>query len=128
MSWLSKFLPPKSENNEQNGVPDGVWTKCEKCREIIYSHNFSTNMNVCPGCGYHHYFSARDRIKSLLMEGYEELSTNVLASDPIKFEDQKPYKERIEQAQSKSNEKEALISAYGSLNESQQHPIHSDDV
>lgn len=119
MSWLSKFLPPKAEGGEQHGVPDGVWTKCEKCREIIYSHNFVTNMHVCPSCGHHHYFSARDRINSLLLEGYEEIATDVTTADPIGFEDQKPYQERIEQAQQKSHEKEALVVAYGALNDHQ---------
>ncbi len=119
MSWLSKFLPPKSENDKGGGIPDGVWTKCEKCREIIYAHNFSTNMNVCPSCGWHHYFSARDRVDLMLTDGYFEIATEVTTADPISFQDQKPYPERIEQAQVKSNEKEALITVCGALTERQ---------
>lgn len=119
MSWLSKFLPPKSENEKGRGIPDGVWTKCEKCREIIYAHNFSTNMNVCPSCGWHHYFSARDRVNLMFADGYVEIGTEVTTADPISFQDQKPYPERIEQAQMKSNEKEALITVCGNLTENQ---------
>jgi acetyl-CoA carboxylase carboxyl transferase subunit beta len=119
VSWLSKFLPPKSEHETRSGIPDGVWTKCEKCREIIYAHNFSTNLNVCPSCGWHHYFSARDRINTILLEGYEEIAKEITTADPIAFKDQKSYPERILQAQLKSNENEALITACGYIKQNQ---------
>lgn len=119
MSWLSKFLPSKSENVDNSIIPDGLWIKCEKCREIVYSHDFSTNMNICPKCDWHHYFSARDRINSLFGSNFKEINSHITTANPISFADEKTYSERIVQAQNKAKENEALITVEGSLNAQQ---------
>lgn len=123
MSWLKKLLPSKirTETSQKKGVPEGLWTKCSGCNEVLYRAELIKNLQVCPKCSHHHRLSARDRLAKFLDEaGQEEIAPNLEPIDRLKFRDTKKYKDRISQAQKATGEKEALIVLKGTL---KQQPI-----
>ncbi|MBI4653403.1 MAG: acetyl-CoA carboxylase carboxyltransferase subunit beta [Nitrospirae bacterium] len=107
MAWFKK---EKYTISKKVKVPEGLWVKCDGCREIIYRKEVEKNLQVCPKCNYHFRISAIERIQLLIDEGsFKEIGGNLTSMDPLNFKDQVPYKERLKDAQKKSNMKEAAI-------------------
>ncbi len=115
MNWLEKILPSINSVVKKN-IPEGLWSKCLKCEATLYSEELKNLNYVCPKCNYHMRISARVRINTFLDEGgQEEIAGDLVAVDPLKFKDQKKYKERLIQAQKITNEKDALVVKSGTL-------------
>ncbi|BAS68491.1 MAG: acetyl-CoA carboxylase carboxyltransferase subunit beta [Gammaproteobacteria bacterium] len=115
MSWLEKILPSITSVVKKN-IPEGLWSKCQKCETTLYSEELKDLNYVCPKCDYHMRISARVRIDAFLdKEGQEEIAGDLVAVDPLKFKDQKKYKDRLIQAQKNTNEKDALVVKSGTL-------------
>lgn len=115
MSWLEKILPSITSIAKKN-IPEGLWSKCQKCDATLYAEELKQQVFVCPQCDHHMRISARMRIESFLDEGGQsEIFAELEATDPLKFKDQKKYKERITLAQKSTSEKEALIVISGTL-------------
>jgi len=92
-------------------IPEGLWVKCDGCKEIVYKKEIDRNLKVCPKCNYHFRISARERLKLLVDEGsFIELDEDLISGDPLNFEDTISYKDRIKENQKKSGLKEAVIS------------------
>ncbi len=112
MSWFKKLLPSRirTEAVTKKGVPEGLWSKCDKCNAILYRSELERNLEVCPKCDYHIRISARKRLAYFLDEGSQiEIAADVLPVDRLKFKDLKKYKDRLSTAQKETDEKEALI-------------------
>jgi acetyl-CoA carboxylase carboxyl transferase subunit beta len=118
MSWFKKLLPSRIRTDAvtKKGVPEGLWSKCDKCGAILYRSELERNVEVCPKCDYHMRISARKRLEYLLDAGSQiEIGADVLPVDKLKFKDLKKYKDRLVAAQRDSGEKEALIVLRGQL-------------
>jgi len=119
MSWLEKIVPAVIRTERRTGsskVPEGVWKKCVKCDAMLYRPELERNLNVCPKCDHHIRIGARRRLDIFLdEEGREELATDVLPVDRLKFKDVKKYKDRLLQAQKSTGEKDALVAMQGTL-------------
>jgi acetyl-CoA carboxylase carboxyl transferase subunit beta len=118
MSWFKKLLPSRirTEAISKKGVPEGLWSKCEKCGAILYRSELERNLEVCPKCQYHMRISARKRLEYFLdPEAQIELGADILPVDYLKFKDLKKYKDRIAAAQKATGEKEALIVMRGQV-------------
>lgn len=112
MSWLKKLLPSRirTETVTKKGVPEGLWSKCEKCNAILYRSELERYLEVCPKCDYHMRISARKRLEYFLDNGSQiEIGADVGPVDLLKFKDLKKYKDRLSTAQKETGEKEALI-------------------
>ncbi|RMH79415.1 MAG: acetyl-CoA carboxylase carboxyltransferase subunit beta [Acidobacteria bacterium] len=105
MGFLDRF-----RRKEEKEV---LWTKCESCKSILYIPELRANLNVCPKCQQHFPISARERLQTLLEEGYQLLFEKVLPTDPLNFKDTKVYKDRLKQAQEQTGITEALVVAEG---------------
>lgn len=118
MGWLNQ-LPQKIKSvvgRAKQSVPEGVWEKCPACQTALYHKDLEDNAGVCPKCGHHNRMSARDRIALLLdPEGQFEIGGNILAVDPLKFNDSKSYADRVKESQKTVGEKDALIVMQGSM-------------
>src|SRR3989338_6958138 len=78
-------------------MPEGLWTKCEECGEIIYNKALEENLKVCPKCQYHFSLTARERIQQMIDDGtFQELDSNLRPTDPLKFKGPKTYVEKIQ--------------------------------
>ncbi|GLQ75285.1 acetyl-CoA carboxylase carboxyl transferase subunit beta [Vibrio sp. vnigr-6D03] len=117
MSWLEKILNKSSiVSSRKASIPEGVWTKCTSCEQVLYHAELERNLEVCPKCDHHMRMGARRRLESFLDEGErEELATELEPQDKLKFKDSKRYKERISTAQKNSGEKDALVVMKGEL-------------
>lgn len=118
MSWLKKLFPSKVNPLKQGKkeVPEGVWTKCQKCNSVLYRAELQRSLEVCPKCDHHMAITARTRLMSFLDAGsVKELAADVTAKDPLKFRDTKKYKDRLVAAQKKTGETEALLAMMGKL-------------
>ena len=115
MSWLEKIMPSIGKNAKKN-IPEGIWSKCPECNRVLYQEELERKLYVCPKCNHHLRISARKRLESFLdMENQVEIAANVQSADPLKFKDQKKYKDRYQDAQKLTKEKDALVVKSGFL-------------
>ena len=115
MSWLEKILPSIGKNAKKN-IPEGLWSKCPECNRVLYQEELERLHYVCPKCDHHLRISARKRLASFLdVEHQFEIAINLQSVDPLKFKDQKKYKDRYSDAQKSSKEKDALVVKKGLL-------------
>jgi acetyl-CoA carboxylase carboxyl transferase subunit beta len=121
MSWFKRENPnddklPKLDDKERRVRTEGLWQKCEGCRQIIWKKELEDNWSVCPKCGMHSRIDAVTRLKLLLDGGqFERFDTMLRSSDPLSFVDSKSYGERLEANQKATNLCDALIAAAGKL-------------
>jgi acetyl-CoA carboxylase carboxyl transferase subunit beta len=117
MSWFKRDQEgkTKTETPERHVRTEGLWIKCEGCRQIIWKKDLEGNLNVCTKCGTHLRIDAAARLKLLFDGEYEQFDANLVSSDPLEFVDSKPYRERLAAMQKATQLCDALISAGGTL-------------
>ena len=119
MSWFQKLLPPKIQRRareNKKSVPEGLWSKCPACNEVLYKADLENNLEVCPKCGHHHRITARKRMDVFLdAEGRQEIGAEVKPLDPLKFKDSKKYPDRLKEAHAATEESDALVVMGGSV-------------
>jgi acetyl-CoA carboxylase carboxyl transferase subunit beta len=119
MTWFKREKKP-IENptpvEERRVHTEGMWTKCNACRAIIWKKDLESNWNVCPKCEHHFRLGARRRLELLLdNEQYDEFDADLASSDPLRFSDTKPYTRRLKDAQHKLGMKDAILTAEGRI-------------
>ncbi len=117
MSWLEKILDKKNIiNTRKASIPEGVWTKCPSCDQVLYRIALKENLEVCPKCQHHLRMAARHRLDSFLDKGERiELASEYEPKDLLNFKDKKRYKERLALSQKSTGEKDALVVMKGEL-------------
>jgi acetyl-CoA carboxylase carboxyl transferase subunit beta len=116
MAWFKRESGELDTSGKKTVRTEGLWVKCEGCRQIIWKKDLEENLNVCPKCEKHFRIDARTRLALLLDENqYETLDGNLSSTDPLKFVDLKPYSSRLRQAQHDTGLKDAVINAQGKL-------------
>ena len=116
MAWFKRQSGELDTSGEKKVRTEGLWVKCEGCRQIIWKKDLEENMNVCPKCEKHFRIDARTRLAQLLDDGqYDTFDAELSSTDPLKFVDLKPYSRRLRQAQLETGLKDAVINARGKL-------------
>ena len=117
MEWFKKARKPKRPVKDKKVIlPEGLWIKCDSCKEIIYKKEVVKNSMVCPKCNHHFKLDHMSRLKNLVDgEGFEIFGEEILSSDPLKFKDTMAYKERIRVTMEKKKRTEAIICAKGTI-------------
>ncbi|MCZ6486753.1 MAG: acetyl-CoA carboxylase, carboxyltransferase subunit beta [Gammaproteobacteria bacterium] len=119
MSWFESLLPSKIRTSgitDKKNVPEGLWAKCDNCDAIIYRAELERNQEVCTKCDHHMRIGARRRLELFLDEDDRlEIAGNIESVDILKFRDDKKYKDRLNQAQKRTGEKDALIVMQGKV-------------
>lgn len=114
MAWF-KGKEPKIEKKVK--IPEGLWVKCENCKEIIYRKELESNLKVCPKCNYHFRISAKERINLITdAASFIELDSELRSPDPLGFKDTVSYKERLEENEKKTGLSEAAIYGDAKIN------------
>lgn len=109
MAWFkrNKELP----NEKKVKIPEGLWVKCDNCREIIYRKEIEKNLQICPKCSYHFRISARERIALIADPGsFTETDADLASDNPLGFTDSISYDDRLAQNRHKSGLSEAVVS------------------
>ena len=118
MSWIDRIFNKNStvSNSRKANVPEGVWTKCTSCEQVLYRDELKRHLEVCPKCGHHMRIDARERLLALLdKDSAQEIAEELELKDILKFKDLKKYKDRLSAAQKETGEKDALIVLAGTL-------------
>ncbi|OLB22598.1 MAG: acetyl-CoA carboxylase subunit beta [Acidobacteriales bacterium 13_2_20CM_55_8] len=117
MTWFKRQSGELDTTGERKVRTEGLWVKCEQCRQIIWKKDLEDNLNVCPKCDKHFRIDARARLAQLLDDNqYDVTDADLVSTDPLKFVDLKAYSSRLKQAQSDTGLKDAVINAHGKLN------------
>ncbi len=91
-------------------IPEGLWTKCESCSEVLYNKTLEENLKVCPKCNHHFMLGAPERIAALIDEGsFKEFDAAMASADPLEFKGPKTYREKLAQDQQATGLKDAVI-------------------
>ena len=100
----------KIRSKIKSNVPEGLWTKCPSCGEVITQTELQQNLQVCPRCQHHMTLGARERIESLADEGsFQEHDAEMLSVDSLKFRGVATYQDRLETYRKKTGLKDAVI-------------------
>ena len=116
MAWFKRQSGELEPSGEKKVRTEGLWVKCDGCRQIIWKKDLEENLNVCPKCEKHFRIDARTRLSQLLDDNqYETFDGNLVSTDPLKFVDLKPYSKRLRRAQEDTGLKDAVINARGKV-------------
>jgi acetyl-CoA carboxylase carboxyl transferase subunit beta len=121
MSWFKREKSEgeklaKVEDGQKKVRTEGLWQKCENCRQIIWKKDLEANWNVCPKCSHHFRLDAAARVKLLLdSQVYQRFDADLRSSDPLEFVEKKPYRDKLVEQQAATSLSDAVISAAGLL-------------
>jgi acetyl-CoA carboxylase carboxyl transferase subunit beta len=116
MAWFRKEKKPKEAVDRQVAIPEGLWVKCDDCKEIVYRKEVEANFNTCPKCAYHFRLTARERFEILFDDDkYKEFATEIRSGDPLGFRDTKRYSDRLKVYQQRVGPGDAVLCAEGKL-------------
>ncbi len=100
----------------KRGVPEGLWQRCPGCQAAIFRKEAEKRLGICPECDHHFYVSAHERIRQVLDDGtFEEWDADLTPADPLEFQDQKSYRERLVAEQQRTGLRDAAITGTGMI-------------
>jgi acetyl-CoA carboxylase carboxyl transferase beta subunit len=113
LNWLSR---PKVASSGRREIPAGLWIKCPRCAALVYRRELERAYRVCPKCGFHHRLSAPERLALVLDAGsFQEFDGHLAPDDPLQFVDEKPYPQRVDDAQRRTSMPEAVLTGTGAV-------------
>jgi len=116
MAWFRKENRVLGTTPEKRVQTEGLWVKCEGCKQILWKKDLEANLQCCPKCNFHFKMSARARLEMLFDRGeYVEHDAGLKSSDPLGFKDTKSYRDRLRKAEQETGLKDALITGEGEL-------------
>jgi acetyl-CoA carboxylase carboxyl transferase subunit beta len=119
MAWFDDLKTPRIKtqvSQRTSKVPEGLWIKCVSCGEILQTKVLKDNFQVCPECAQHFRMSAAERIASLTDEGsFDEYAEDLVSTDPLEFDDTKPYKARLRSAAGNTGLRDAFVAGKAKL-------------
>ena len=117
MAWFRKNRKPKAVRTpkQRSSVPEGLWVRCDGCREVIYSKELERNLRICPKCGHHFRISVEDRLELLLDSPGREIFDGVMPADPLRFVDSQKYPDRLKRYQQRLNVWDAVTVVQGKI-------------
>ncbi len=111
--------PAVLKNNEElkiekPNIPSGMWTKCDKCGQMIYQDDLENYKYVCPNCNHHFRLNAKERIRMFFDKNtFEEMWGDLKTTNPLDFDG---YDEKIKSSSHKTTSSEAVVTGIGLIN------------
>lgn len=98
--------PPQSIPGKKE-LPDGLWVKCSRCNEVLFTKDLEKSAKVCPKCSYHFRISSQERLRMLIDDSsFEEWDFDLKTMDPLGFPD---YDEKLAEAREKTQMPEGVL-------------------
>jgi acetyl-CoA carboxylase carboxyl transferase subunit beta len=117
MAWFKRQSGELDTSGEKKVRTEGLWVKCDQCRQIIWKKDLEDNLNVCTKCDKHFRIDARTRLSQLLDDDqYEVFDASLSSTDPLHFVDLKAYSSRLKHAKAETGLQDAIINASGRMN------------
>jgi acetyl-CoA carboxylase carboxyl transferase subunit beta len=116
MTWFRRQKKALEVPQEKRVQTEGLWMKCEGCKQILWKKDLDGNFQCCPKCGYHFKMGSRARLEMLFDDGkYTEHDANLVSTDPLSFKDSKSYRDRLKKAEKETGLTDALITGEGRI-------------
>jgi acetyl-CoA carboxylase carboxyl transferase subunit beta len=120
VSWFRRSKENISAETQKKELPDGMWTKCEQCGEIVHKSELEQHLWTCPKCNFHFRIGSKEYITILLDAGtFKEHDRKMRSTDPLKFVDTKRYRDRIPEAIKKTGLYDAVRWGTGAMDKKQ---------
>jgi acetyl-CoA carboxylase carboxyl transferase subunit beta len=117
MAWFKRSKENISSDGQKKDIPDGMWTKCNGCSEIIHKKQLEQNLFTCPKCNFHFRIGSKEYFEILLDGGnFKEMDKKMRSVDPLGFVDTKPYASRISATIKKTGLFDAVRTCEGIMN------------
>ena len=117
MAWFKRSKENITTATQKTDVPDGTWTKCPECGEMMHKKQWESNLYLCTKCSHHFRIGSEEYFKILLDEdSFKEMDKKMRSMDPLEFEDTKPYKKRLEETIKSTNLFDAVRIGTGKIN------------
>ena len=121
MAWFRRSKENIATETQKKDMPDGMWTKCEQCGEIIHKKELEKNFYTCVKCNAHFRIGSKEYVEIILDEGsFKENDRKMRSTDPLKFIDTKRYRDRIPETIKKTSLYDAVRWGTGTVNK---HPL-----
>ena len=116
MAWFKKDKTPIVPMGDRTVRTEGLWIKCDECKQTIWKKDLESNLNVCPECNYHFKISANTRLCQLFDDGvYQVFDEELQSDDPLGFVDKKAYKQRLKEMHKATGLRDAIVTGEGKL-------------
>jgi len=100
----------RSRSSSKREMPEGLWTKCPTCGEVIHNLALEANLQVCPKCAHHFTLGSRERIASLVdPETFEETDASLTSLDALGFKGVATYADRLKSYKEKTGLVDAIL-------------------
>src|SRR5439155_3096033 len=110
---FAKKPKPRGKSKKRE-IPEGLWTKCPKCSNMVFDKELDENLKVCPRCQHHFPIGARERIHSLVETcTFEEMDAEMTSVDVLSFNGPASYTSKLEKNQATTGLKDAVITGIG---------------
>lgn len=117
MAWFRRSKASIETSVQRKDAPDGMWTKCDGCGEIIHRKQLEQQMYTCVKCNYHFRIGSKEYIALLTDEGtFRELDRKMRSVDPLSFTDTKSYRDRVKDTIRKTGLNDAVRTGTGKIN------------
>jgi acetyl-CoA carboxylase carboxyl transferase subunit beta len=118
MNWISNVVRPKIRNMLRREVPENLWIKCPDTGQLVFYKDVEANQFVIPGSNYHMRMGAAARLKSVFdNETWFDVALPEVATDPLKFRDERKYADRLRDARTKTGMNDAIKVGFGKLDD-----------
>jgi acetyl-CoA carboxylase carboxyl transferase subunit beta len=116
MVWFRREQQPIEPPKEKRIQTEGLWVKCDDCKQILWKKDLENSLLCCPKCNHHFKMGSRARLEMLFDDGrYTEHDAGLASTDPLQFRDTKSYSDRLKQAERNTGLKDALITGEGQI-------------
>ena len=116
MVWFRREKQPIEPPKEKRIQTEGLWVKCDNCKQALWKKDLENSLLCCPKCNHHFKMGSRARLEMLFDDGrYTEHDAGLASTDPLQFKDTKSYSDRLKQAERNTGLKDALITGEGQL-------------
>jgi acetyl-CoA carboxylase carboxyl transferase subunit beta len=116
MPWFKREQKPMEVPDERRVVTEGLWIKCDGCKDPLWKKDLESNFHVCPKCNHHYKITAYERINLLMDAGWTEQDASLYSTDPLNFKANKAYKDSLKSLPAKVGVKEAVVNVQGTMN------------
>jgi acetyl-CoA carboxylase carboxyl transferase subunit beta len=114
MAWFKKEKAPIAPTGDRTVRTEGLWQKCEQCKQTLWKKDLEPTFHVCPQCNFHFRVSARQRLDRFFDQGqYKEYDCDLQSDDPLQFVDKKAYRRRLSEMQAATGMKDAILAGEG---------------
>ena len=116
MAWFTRKKQNISPDSRKADIPDGQWSKCDECSEIIHNKQLEVNLWCCPKCNFHFRIGSEQYISFLFDKGsFREIDKKMVSADPLEFTDTKKYTDRVKATIKKSGMNDAVRTGSGKI-------------